>query len=329
MRSHRSRGLICLIVVFVLLSFSSWERSGAEEAGKMDLSATLKYVEDWASRDSFPDSPSFAYMNVFSRLALGARLSDAEKSRVVDYLKKCQKPDGGFVNDPEIREGAAAGSNIISTCFALSALDLVNALSAVDREKAVDFVLSLVQNDGAIKLSGVGVSANLGTTYYGIRSLHLLKALDKIDRDRAIEYIKSHRAGDRGFGVLPGKPSALQATFMAVKSLSLLDALSDDIRAEVGRYLGEPPYSSLSELGNIALMNMENMACVLETAALVAALPQFNTDKIKEFVESRYVPDNGGFGPSAGLGTTPPSTFYAVRCLVELGLLADPFPAGR
>lgn len=329
MRSHRSRGLICLLVVFVLLSFSSRERSEAEEAGIMDISATLKYVEDWASRDSFPDSPSFAYMNAFSRLALGGRLSDAKRSRIVDYLKKCQKPDGGFVNDPEIREGAAAGSNIISTCFALSALDLVKASSAIDRKKAIDFVLSLVQNDGTIKLSGDGRQANLGTTCYGIRSLHLLKALDKIDKNRAIEYIKSHREGDKGFGVLPGKPSAPQATFMAVESLSLLGALTDDIRAEVGCYLVETPYAGSSEPGNIALMNIENMAYVLETAALVAALPQFNTDKIKEFVESRYVPDNGGFGPSAGLGTTPPSTFYAVRCLVELGLLADPFPAGR
>ncbi len=319
MRSHRIGCLICFAAV-VLFSSSASVRAGAEEAGKMNLSATLKYVEDWAARDAFPESPSFAYMNVFSRFALGGEVSEEDKSRIVEYIKKCRRPDGGFISDPEIGEGAAAASNIISTYFALATLDLLNASSAIDREKTADFILALAGGDGSIRLSANGRQSNLGTTYYGVRSLHLLNALERFDKNHAIGYIKSHLADDGGFGVLPGKPSAPQATFMAVESLNVLGGLTDDVGAGVARYLEKTPYSGLSEPGNFALMNMENMACVLETAALVSALPRFNSDRIKAYIESWYVPENGGFGPGQGLGTTPPSTFYALRCLVELGM---------
>ena len=153
-------------------------------------------------------------------------MSDADKNRIIEFLIKCQKPDGGFVTNPDLKEG----SNVIFTYFALAALDLIDAPSTVDREKAVDFVLSLVQKDGGIKATAGDAAANLGTTCYGVRSLYLLKALDRLDKDRTIAYIKSHRDDDKGFGVLAGKPSAPQPTFLAVDSLKLLGGLTDDVK---------------------------------------------------------------------------------------------------
>ncbi|MGA2403843.1 MAG: prenyltransferase/squalene oxidase repeat-containing protein, partial [Syntrophobacteraceae bacterium] len=151
MRRYNTGGLLCLVVFSAALAFYAAERAGAEEAKKIDLSAISKYVDDWTARDTFPDSPSFAYMNVYCRLALGGQVSDATKKRIIDYLTGCQKRDGGFVTNPEDKEETPAGSNLIFTYFALATLDLIGAPSAVDTKKAAEFVLSLVQEDGAIK----------------------------------------------------------------------------------------------------------------------------------------------------------------------------------
>ncbi len=320
MRLQNTTGLICLVTFSALIAFSAPWRGEAEEAKKIDLSATAKFVENWASRETFPDSPSFGYQNVFCQLALGGQVSDGDRNKIIGFLRECQKPDGGFVSGPDLKDD----SNVIFTYFALASLDLIDAPAAVDRQKAVDFVLSLVQKDGGMKATAGGSQANLGTTCYGIRSLYLLKALERIDKDKTVAYIKSHRDNDKGFGVLAGKPSAPQSTFMAVQSLKLLGGLTDDVRSGVIRFLMETPYSGLREPANLALMTMENTAYVLETAAVLSALQELDAKKIHEFVESLYIPENGGFGPSPGLGTTPPSTYYGVESLVKPGRVKDP-----
>ncbi len=326
MKQITATGPVCIALVLLVLLFSS--RAGSEEPKKVDLSATFRYVEEWGAREGFPDSPSFAFMNIYCRLALGGQVSDAMRKQVIDYLAKCQKADGGFASAPETGEASAAGSNIISTWFALAALDLIDGLSTVDTKRAADFILSQVQKDGGIKPAADSKAANIGITWYGIRSLHLLKALDRIDRNRVIEYLKSHRDDDKGFGVLPGKPSAPQSTSMAVDCLKMLGVLTDDIKPGISRYLDETPYSGLTDPQNQALMTLDNEAYVLQAASDLAHLQQFNTERVKKFVYSLYIPENGGFGPSIGLGSTPPSTFYAIECLVRLGELKDPY-AGR
>ena len=316
MRRTRVGCLFCIAVFFAVAAFFPLMDVRAEETTKIDFAATLKYVQSWAARDSFPDSPSLAYQNVYCKLALEGQLADADRDAIVAFLAKCQRPDGGFVSSPDLKEG----SNVIFTYFALAALDR----SKIDRDKAVGFILSLVQKDGGIKASAREATANLGTTGYGVRSLYLLKALDHLDKDHTIAYIKSHHDDEKGFGVLPGKHSAPQPTFAAMDSLRLLGGLTDDIKTGVIAYIKETPYSRLKEPDNLALMSMDNMAYMLETASILSALQQLNTEKIYDFVQSLYIPSNGGFGPSPNLGSTPPSTYYAVECLVKLGKLNDP-----
>lgn len=314
--------LLIFLTVSALLPFLE---CNAQEARKPDLSATLKYVRNWAARDAFPDSPSFAYENVYCQLALQKKVSNADKNRIIEFLKKCQKPGGGFVSNPALNERP----NAIFTYYALSALDLIGAPQVIDRPKAAGFILSLVQPDGGIKATASDRRANLGTTFYGVRSLALLKALDRIDKSRAIAYVKSHRDASKGFGVLPGKPSAVQATFMAVDCLKLLGGLTDDVKPGVIGFIRQSPYSGLNKPANLALMNIDDEAYVLGTAAMLSAVPKMNEEKIHEFVESLYIPHNGGFGPSPELGSTPPSTYSAIVCMVKLGKLKDPHSMRR
>jgi len=316
----RVRCLIGFLVLISILSLLRIRTVGADEGKQIDLSATTKYVNAWAARESFPDSPIFAYENAFCELALSGRVEDPHKKRIIEFLKNSQNVDGGFVSAPELKEN----SNVILTYFALAALDLIDATSAVRREKAADFVMSLVQDNGGITATAGDKVSNLGTTYYGIRCLYVLKALDRIDKAKTIAYIESYREADKGFGVIPGKPSAPQSTFMAVESLRLLGGLAEDIKPGVIRYLKETPYSGSQESKNRALMNMENTAYVLETASILSAIQQLDVEEIHHFVESLYIPENGGFGPSPGYGTTPPGTYYAVWSLGRLGRLEGP-----
>ena len=219
MRRFRADRLFYVLLLFCVAAFPPLKEVRAEEAKKIDLSSTAQYVASWAARTAFPDSPSFAHQNAYSQLALEGRVPDADKDKIVEFLMKCQRPDGGFVTNPDLRESP----NVIFTCFALAALDLIDAPSKIDREKAVGFILSLVQETGGIKATQADSAPTLGTTYYGIRSLYLLKALDRLDRNRTIAFIKSHQDDAKGFGVLVGKPSAPQPTFMAIYSLKLLD----------------------------------------------------------------------------------------------------------
>lgn len=321
MRLHQSRNLPLLAALLTLLCFFASGKVRAEEAKKIDLPATTNYVKNWAARDAFPDSPSFAYQNVFCQLVLGGRVNDADRSRIIEFLKKCQNSDGGFGTAPDLKDS----SNVIFTYFALAALDLLDAPSAVNREKAVGFVLSLASEGGGMKAAAKDRTPNIGATYYSVRALSLLKALDRIDKSKTMSFIKSHRDDGRGFGVLPGKPSAVQPTFMAVYSLKLLGGLTDDIGPGVMEYLKETPYSGLREPENLALVTMDNQVCVLETATILSAMQQLNKEKIHEFVESLYIPENGGFGPGPSLGATPPATYDGLRCLVWLGTLKDPY----
>jgi len=320
MRELKGIQLFCLVVFLLVFLLAPAGRSTADEPTSIDLSATLKYVKDWAKRDSFPDSPALAYQNVYCRLALGQKPSAADRSKIIEFLKKCQKSDGGFATNPHLEN-----SNVIFTYYSLSALDLLDASSDIDRDKATRFVLSLVQEAGGIKGSAGDATANLGTTDYGIRCLYLLKALDRLEKSRTVAYIESYRENSRGFGVIPGKPSAAQATFAAVNALNLLGGLTEDTKEGVVEFLKESPYSGLNEPRNRALLTVEGSACVLQTASLLSAVQQLNSERIYQFLESQFIPTNGGFGPSPGFGATPPSTYYAVVCLVKLGKLKDPY----
>ncbi len=296
-------------------------KNAVEPSKKIDLSLTLNYIQGWSARDKwdkFPESPSFAYYNTYSLMALGAGVSPELKKKIVDAIKTCQMKDGGFSAGPD----HGTESNTILTYYSLATLKLLNAMDSIDRDKAASYVRSLVLKDGGIKAKTADAGATLATTYYGVASLGLLNALDTVDKKNVIAYINTYREGRRGYCLIQGKISMPGATYMAVKSLSLLGGVTPAIRKEVVGYLKTTRYSGLMKNNTYkTLPSLVDMAAVLDTLAEVSSLQVIDKRSVYQFVESLYIPENGGFGPEPGLGTTPPSTYHAILCLQKLGRL--------
>ncbi|MFY3742484.1 prenyltransferase/squalene oxidase repeat-containing protein [Anaeromyxobacter sp. Red801] len=298
---------------------------GAAAGGAPDGAKTLGYLEQWARRDRwdrFPESPSFAFYNLYATRALGGAVSPELRAQVVEYLRSCQARDGGFTATPGTGE-----SHVVATLYALRTLALLGALDAIDRPRAVEFLASLKARDGGFRGRAGEAGASLGTTYHALAGLELLGALDRVDRSGAAAFVASHRAADGGFALRRGATSSPVATFMAVRSLKLAGALDAATSAAVAAYLQGSRYSGRLREGTFTSPpELEEEAHVLAALADLGRLDLVNRGEVERFVSSLYVAENGGYGPRPGLGTTPPSTYHAVACLVALGRL--PSPAG-
>ena len=169
--------------------------------------------------------------------------------------------------------------------------------------------------------------ATLASTFYGVSVLHLLGRSDLPDKKSTVAFVLAHKGRDDGFGMMRGGVSSPQATAMALRTLSALDAVSSDIREGAVRYL-ESAIEFLGTQGTRyrAIATMQSAADIVEGLTALKALREVDTSKVASFAESLYVPQNGGFGPSSGLGTTPPTTYQGVLILHTLGRLA---PLGK
>ncbi len=317
-----------LTLVFLSLSplASSLHAKPATEEPrqKIDLAMTLKFIQGWSARDKwdkFPESPSFAYYNAYSLKALNAEIGPELRMKIIDALKSCQMKDGGFSAGPD----HGTESNTILTYYSLATLDLLGALDSIDGQQAAAYVRSLVQKDGSIKAKTADAGATLATTYFGVASLGLLHALDTVDKKGVASYIGTYRETGKGYGLIQGKISMPGATFMAVKSLSLLGELTPAVRKDVVNYLKGTRYSGRMKHNTYStLPSLQDMTAVVDTLAELSALNVIDKGNVYKFIESLYIPENGGFGPEPGLGTTPPSTYYAVDCLQKIGKLDAP-----
>jgi len=118
----------------------------------------------------------------------------------------------------------------------------------------------------------------------------------------------------------PHGTSSPQAVALAMHTLAVTGGIPDEIRADTIRYM-EGAVEFLGTLGTRyrALATMQTAVGIVQALGDLDALDEVDTEKVARFVEALYIPENGGFGPSPGLGTTPPSTYQGVLCLTELG----------
>ncbi|MDA8164557.1 MAG: terpene cyclase/mutase family protein [Desulfobacteraceae bacterium] len=316
----RTAAAVCLTLLF-LTAAAGAKQAQEKKSTPVDFQKITAHYLQWTTRPSFPESVPFAYYPVYAMRALGKKLPGKTRTTIVKFLKSCQKPDGGFVNEPK----NAPASNLIYTYYALQALDLLGQQGAIDRGKALGYVLSLQDPKGGFKLStDAKEKASLAGTFYGVRSLALLRKLDAVDKQKTAAFIASCKEKGKGYSLNPGKFSSPQATFMAVHTLDLLGLMTGEISRDVKNYLHDTRYAGHVTDKYYSLPSMQDMSYVLRTLRELKAMEVADLSKAADFVNSLYIDENGGFGPEPGYGTTPPSTYYAIVCLVQLGKFPDP-----
>jgi len=288
-----------------------------------DLKQTEALVQSWAGRESFPDSIPLAYYTVYSLAALGKELPGSARKRTIDFIRSCRRDDGGYGANP-----LAASSATVFTYHAVATLKLLQALDSVDAEATVSHIRALVTPAGGVKAAAKEGRADLGSTYYALAALQILNAGDILDRDKAIRFIMAFKEPGSGFGLREKMPSTPASTMFGVRALAMLNALDAGTRRDVAAYLRKSRYSGLNTGKKYpGLPKIADLAAVLVTAQSIGSLDQLNLPEIGKFINSLYIPANGGFGPQPGYGTTPPSTYHALRCLAVLGQLKDPLAA--
>jgi len=301
--------MLLLVTLWFMPMQSGWAGDKPGKSQVIDTKVTLKLFKEWEQRKTFPDSIPFAYYHAYSLLALEGKLQPEAIKKIAGFVKSCQKDDGGFVTQPTY----AQQPNVIFTYYGV-------------QDKAIGFVMSLLQDDGGIKGSNAkSDKANLITTCYGVSVLDALGALDKLDKKKTMAFINRYREQGAGFGMTVGQKSTPEASLLAMQTLRILGGLSDSTQKELTGYFLNTRYSGLIKDKKYKMLpTLKAMSYNLEGLHALSAMDKADKGAITSFVESLYVGENGGFGPQPGLGTTPPSTFHGVVCLVQLGRLPDP-----
>lgn len=316
--------VIACLALLLLASAAGAKQAHEKKIPTIDLKKTAALYRQWTTRPSFPESVPFAYYPVYAMRALGKKLPRETRAKIVKFIKSCQKPDGGFAGEPKY----APKSNIIFTYYALQTLDLLGETKAIDRKQVLSYLLALRQPDGGFKIMITAhgkEKPSLAATYYGVRSLALLKRLDAVNKEKTAAFIAAYKEKGRSFSFLPGMLSTPQPTFMAVRTLKILGMLTDGVGRDVKPYLRKSRYAGhVVNRKYYGLPTMQNMSYVLRALRDLSAVNVADLAKVTGFIQSLYVARNGGFGPQPGYGTTPPSTYHAIVCLVQLGRLPDP-----
>jgi len=314
------RSLILLLVLTLAASVAPAD--DPDTTPGVDLGKTRSLLESWTHRTTFPDSVTFAYYLADSLRMLEGGVPAEARDRIINFIRRCQRPNGGFVSNPAFGDAP----NVVYTYYALAALDVVDAGYAVDRDKALGFIRRLTDPEGGIRSTpGDKARPSLGSTFYGVEALRLIKGVEVLDTDKTTAFILAHRTGDEGgFGVTAKGVARPRPTSMAVRTLATLGTLSEELRAQAIGYL-ETAIALVGTKGPQlqAFSTTQAVTDIVEALDRLEALDDVITDRLVEFVKDRYIAQNGGFGPAPGLGTTPPSTYQGLLCLEKLDALPE------
>lgn len=289
-----------------------------KDSEKIDLKVTINYLNTWTMRDVFPESVTFAYYLTRSLRVLDQPIPAELQQRIISYLHRCQKKSGGFV----YRVGVTSKPNLLSTYHALLTLSSLNALDAVDRATTIRYIRSLQKGSGGFRARADRQEADPVSTYYAVSLLLLLKSSDGLDRPKAISYLLSLRGEDGGFRFRKKGVSHPQSTHAVVQTLKQLGALNEKVRSDAVRYFKQSRYSGLGDEKRYRTQpQVRELVFVVEAIRDLNARSQIDVDRIYEFIGSLFIPENGGFGPQPGFGSSPPSTYFALASLDAIGKL--------
>ncbi len=291
-----------------------------KEPIEFDFKKTSAYTHELDTRPDFPVAITLARNYVYSVLALGEKLDPKSKEKIVDFVKKLQRPDGGFSIDP-----ATKATTSLYTDYAFETLSYLGAIDAIDTQKVKSYLSSLKRPDNGFSFDAKAKDSSLQTTYYAVHILFSINGLDIVDKAKTTAYIKGFEKKDTGgFGYVKGAGVPdVKNTYMAIFTLKTLGLLDDQTKKNAIKFLVSTPYVGKLKKYEVT-QTLEEQAYTIKALKLLEADKRINKDGAVMFIKSFYIPVNGGFGPIHGYGSAPDPTFFGIQCLAELGVLKTP-----
>lgn len=303
-----------------LLLIAATDKKGAVEFSFKKISA---YTHELDTRPDFPVSVTFARNYVYSVSALGEKPDPKSKEKIIDFIKKLQRPDGGFSIDP-----ANTATTSLYTDYALETLSYLGAVNAIDAQKIKSYLLSLKKPDNGFGFDAKAKDSSLQTTFFAVHALSYLNGLDIVDKAKTAAYMKGFEKKDAGgFTYVKGVGVPdVKNTYMAIFTLKALGLLDEQTKSNAVKFLSSTPYVGKPKKYEVT-QTLEEQACTIKALKLLGADKKANKNGAVTFIKSFYIPVNGGFGPIHGYGSAPDPTYFGIQGLAELGILKRPLEA--
>ncbi|XP_045124653.1 protein farnesyltransferase subunit beta-like isoform X3 [Portunus trituberculatus] len=179
----------------------------------------LKHLpEGFVSLDA--SRPWLVYWAVHALEILDARLTDAEASAVVDFLKHCQNPSGGFGGGP------GQYSHLAPTYAAVNALVIIgtkDAYDAINRDTLQDFLWSLRTEEASFRMHEGG-EVDIRGVYCAVSVARLTNVSTEGLFANTPHWIMRCQSYEGGFSGTPGMEAHGGYTFCGLAALTLLHA---------------------------------------------------------------------------------------------------------
>ncbi|RKF54851.1 Geranylgeranyl transferase type-1 subunit beta [Golovinomyces cichoracearum] len=245
------------------------------EGRKFDKETHIRYWQrclksllptHYTSTDSSRMTLGFFILSALDLLGEGAQnLSHVERTRIRDWILKCQHPNGGFCGSPNHRfpdkyyvdSGGKSTcdidpANLPATYFAVLSLGLLGDLRGIQRKKCLRWLRSLQREDGSfgelVTSEGIIWGGRDMRYCYVATALRWILMGDKersedINTERLVSHLRSAQTFDGGISESSQHEAHAGYTYCAIASLSFLDRLPS---------LTETPANRMSGILNVS-----------------------------------------------------------------------------
>ncbi|KAG0212633.1 hypothetical protein BGX33_003448 [Mortierella sp. NVP41] len=170
----------------------------------------------WTSLDS--SKPWLCYWILHALDILGYRIPERLAIRAISTMRHIQSPTGGFGGGP------GQDAHLATTYAAVNVLAIIGtkeAYDVIDREKLLEFLLSVKQKDGSFTMT-VGGEVDVRGSYCAMSAATITNVITPELTAGAAEFIGRCQTYEGGIGGFPGVEAHAGYTFCGLAALELL-----------------------------------------------------------------------------------------------------------
>ena len=144
--------------------------------------------------------------------------SDLKRDEMIQFIKACQSPNGGFAGN------IGHDPCLVYTHYAILLLCMYNSLEAINTPAVSKYIASLQNTDGSFKGDEWG-EVDTRFAYCAVSALTILNHIHLINTESTCKFIVQCQGVEGAFGAVPMAESHAAYTFCSVGVLAILGKL--------------------------------------------------------------------------------------------------------